>query len=97
MMKNLDHLVIAARDTEPYWDDDRSSRVLGSALDRRERRVTRNRVMRRALVVGSVAAVVGLIFLRGANASPTTTQSSEIEPATTLAASSFGDAGYARD
>lgn len=104
MKKNdhLEHLALAARDADAAWDDARASRVLSSALDRRERRVARNRIVRRALVVGSAAAVVGMIFLRGASASPNASSSSasnvEVEPAATqLAASSFGDAGYARD
>jgi hypothetical protein len=92
----LDHLVSAAREGEPTWDDARSDRVLSSALDRRERRATRNRLMRRALVVGSAAAMMGFVFLRGASASsPATT---EAQPAATIAAAeTFGDAGYARD
>lgn len=100
-MKNLDHLVIAARDVDPSWDDARAERVLSSARDRRERRATRNRVLRRALVVGSAAAMIGLVFLRGANASSSSSSpspsSSDVEPSALAAAETFGDAGYARD
>jgi hypothetical protein len=95
-MKKLDHLVTAARDTDVEWNDERSGRVLSSALDRRERRVARNRLARRALVVGSAFAMIGFLFLRGASAS--SAPSSDSEPsATVAAASTFGDAGYARD
>lgn len=95
-MKNLDHLIASARETDPAWSADRSARVLSSALDRRDRRVARNRLARRALVVGSAAAMLGFLFLRGANASPSATN--ETQPAATIAASeTFGDAGYARD
>ena len=101
-MKNLDHLVIAARDTDPVWDDARADRVLSSAIDRRERRATRSRLMRRAVVVGSAAAMIGFVFLRGANASSSSSSSSSsasvADPPTTIAAAdTLGDAGYARD
>jgi len=104
-MSNLDHLVSSARASSLDWNEDRSARVLGSALDRRERRVARARIVRRALVVGSAAAMVGLLFLRGASASPSSSSSSsspsasEIDPSSTAvaAAATFGDAGYARD
>ena len=95
-MKNLDHLVSAARDAEPDWSSDRSASVLSSALGRRERRAARSRLARRALVVGSAAAMIGFFCLRGASASPSATN--DAQPATTIAASeTFGDAGYARD
>lgn len=104
-MKNLDHLVSSARESDGLdWNDDRAARVLGSALERREQRATRKRTMRRAMVVGSAVAMVGLLFLRGASASPSSSSSSsssitESEPSTSAvaAASTFGDAGYARD
>ena len=100
-MSNLDHLVSSAREASPEWNDDRSARVLTSALDRRDRRIARTRIMRRALVVGSAAAMVGLLFLRGASASPNAS-ASNAEPEATAstavaAAATFGDAGYARD
>ena len=97
--RKLDHLVQAAREVDPAWDDARASRVLSSAIDRRDRRAARNRVMRRALVVGSAAAMIGLVFLRGANASSPSASSSspEVEPTAIAAAETFGDAGYARD
>jgi hypothetical protein len=98
-MKQLDHLVTAARESDLEWNDERSGRVLSSALDRRERRATRNRLARRALVVGSAFATIGFLFLRGASAS--SAPSSEIEPSANAnavaAAATFGDAGYARD
>ena len=97
-MKKLDHLIASAREADPEWTSDRSARVLSSAIDRRERRVARGRLARRALGVGSAAAVIGLLFLRGANASPTTTNDVQAQPATTIAAAeTLGDAGYARD
>ena len=99
-MKNLDHLVIAAREGEPSWDDARASRVLSSAVALRQRREARSSLVRRAIVVGSAAAVIGLFFLRGASASPSSSSSTsaEVEPAPAqLAASAFGDAGYAHD
>ena len=95
-MKHLDHLIDSARDAQPEWSADRSARVLSSAIDRRERRAARNRLARRALVVGSAAAMIGFLFLRGANASPSATN--DTQSAATIAASeTFGDAGYARD
>lgn len=97
--RNLDHLVTAARETDAPWDDARADRVLSSALDRRERRATRSRLMRRAVVVGSAAAMIGFVFLRGANASSSSSASVAVDPsATTIAAAdTLGDAGYARD
>lgn len=99
-MSQLDHLVVAARDAEPGWDESRADRVLSSALSRRERRATRARLMRRALVVGSAAAMLGLVFLRGANASSSASSATtnDVESSATVAAAeTFGDAGYARD
>lgn len=96
-MKKLDHLITSARDGELEWSADRAARVFSSALDRRERRATRARVMRRALVVGSAAAMIGFVFLRGANASSGASSSIEAENAPIAAAETFGDAGYARD
>lgn len=97
-MKKLDHLVSAARDAEVTWDESRADRVLSSALNRRERRATRSRVARRAMVAASVVGVLGFMFLRGANASSSTSAATEVEPASTIAAAeTFGDAGYARD
>jgi hypothetical protein len=95
----IDQIVISARDAEPDWTEDRAGRVLTSALDRRERRATRNRVARRAMVAASIVGVLGFVFLRGANASSAST---EVEPAATTttavaAAETLGDAGYARD
>jgi hypothetical protein len=98
-MKTLDDLVRDARDAGPEWNDDRAGRVLTSAIDRRERRTTRNRVARRAMVAASVVGVLGFMFLRGANAS--SASSTEVEAAPTMttiaAAETLGDAGYARD
>ena len=95
-MKKLDHLITSARDGELDWNAARAARVLSCALDRRERRATRARVMRRALVVGSAAAMIGFVFLRGANASSSATN--DVQPSATIAvAETFGDAGYARD
>jgi hypothetical protein len=95
-MKNLDHLVVAARDVEPEWNASRADRVLSSALDRREHRVARNRLARRAMVVASVAGMLGFLFLRGANAS-SSTDAQPTAAATVAAADTLGDAGYARD
>ena len=98
-MKNLDHLVIAARDTDPTWDDARADRVLTSALGRRESRATRNRLARRAMFAASVVGVLGFVFLRGANASSPSPSASvtDTDPGAIAAAATFGDAGYARD
>ena len=98
-MNKLDHLVSAARDTDPAWSDSRADRVLTSAIDRRERRVVRNRIARRAMFAASVVGVIGFVFLRGASASSgSSSATSEAQPAATVAAAdTFGDAGYARD
>ena len=97
-MRKLDHLVQAARDVDPAWDDARAGRVLSSAIDRRDRRVARNRLARRAMVAASVVGFLGFVFLRGANASsPSAGASPEVEPTAIAAAETFGDAGYARD
>jgi hypothetical protein len=48
------------------------------------------------MFAASVVTVLGFVFLRGANASNST--SAEIQPAATIAAAeTLGDAGYARD
>jgi hypothetical protein len=97
-MTDLDRLVAAARDLGPAWDDARAARVLSRALGRRERRLVVDRTVRRALAVTTGAALVALVFLRGASASPPSSPAGE-EPApvSAVTAASWGDAGYARD
>jgi hypothetical protein len=97
-MKKLDHLASAARESDPTWDDVRAERVFSSAVTRKERRASRNRLARRAMVAASVVGMLGLVFLRGANASSSSSSSSEHEPSSAIAAAdTLGDAGYARD
>jgi hypothetical protein len=92
---SLEHLTRAARETEPAWNDDRSERVLASAIGRRERRTARARLLRRTAAFGGVVGIVCLVLLRGASASSPVEPSSE--PALAHAEPLQGDGGYARD
>ena len=92
---SLEHLTRLARETDPAWNDDRSARVLASALGRRERRVARARIARRAAAFGGVVGVVCMVVLRGASASAPIDPPSE-QPAYAQAHVQ-NDGGYAHD
>lgn len=91
---SLDRLTTAAREAEPAWEDDRAARVLASAMTRRERRIARARVLRRAAAFGGVVGIVCVVLLRGASASAPVDPPGE--PAFAQAQLQ-GDGGYARD
>jgi len=106
----LDDMISSARELDAAWDITRSERVREGALRRRDVRVGRDRVLRRALFVAGGAGLLVLALLRAASSAPAEPlASTSAAPAAThepiaatsepmaLAAHAMSDAGYARD
>jgi hypothetical protein len=95
-MSKLEGLVLAARETPAGWDEDRSRRVLGETLVRRERRAARDRFLRRAAAGSALTGLLCVVLLRGASAGDASTISAP-ETVASHAVTASSDAGYARD
>jgi len=95
----LDGVLESARAREgDAWTAERAERVYGGLQMKRERRVVRARLVRRGIIVASVAAFFGLVLLRGAGAStPAQAPAASIANSEVVAAHASNDGGYARD
>jgi hypothetical protein len=98
-VSTLDHLIAGARANDVSWTPDRASRVLAGALEKRDVRARRDRIVRRGLFVASVAVVGVLMFIRSASSSPSAALEAPAPApqAEAIAAHAQGDGGYARD
>ncbi len=97
MNPRLDEAIRQAKEaTAPAWDDARASRVLAGAV----RRHRTHRVLRRASVVATGAAILVVALLRLTPGKGEATASAATEPehvSEAIASLANGDAGYTRD